>query len=209
MKLPKFQTLGEELANAISHGLGAFLSVLGLILMTLKAKDPFVVTGVVLFGASSIVLYTMSSLYHAFKRDSIVKRVFRRFDHVSIYLLIGGTYLPIYIILFNLPWNLVFIIIQWSVILFGITLKSASFHRFKRVHFVLYLVLGWSGLVVFRPLYLLSVEAFYWIIFGGVSYTLGTLFYQLRKFKYNHFVWHLFVLGGTVLHFFAIYLHLL
>jgi len=209
LKLSKHQTLGEELANAISHGIGALLSIVGLILMVIKAQTTEAIVGVSLFGSSAIILYTMSCLYHAFKRDSVVKRVFRRFDYASIYLLIGGTYLPIFFIVFEQPINYIFIILQWTIIITGITLKTVRFYKFKWVDFVLYLLLGWSGILVFQPLYQASPAAFYWILAGGISYTLGTLFYGLRKFKYNHFIWHLFVLGGTILHFFAIYLHLL
>jgi len=209
LKLPKHQTLGEELANAISHGVGALLSIAGMILMIIKAQTTEAVVGVSLFGTSAIILYTMSCLYHSFKRESVVKRVFRRFDHASIYLLIGGTYLPVFLIVFKHPIDIYFIVLQWTIIITGVTLKSARFNKFKAIHFILYLILGWSGILVFKPLYQASPEAFYWILAGGVSYTLGTIFYGFRKFKYNHFIWHLFVLGGTILHFFAIYLHLL
>lgn len=202
------QSLGEEIANAISHGVGALLSITGMVLMIIKASGKKTITGVTLFGVTAILLYTMSTLYHAFKKDTVVKRVFRRFDHSSIYLLIGGTYLPIFLIVFSFPVNIIFIIIQWAVIVTGITLKSVCFKRFKALHFVLYLILGWSGIAVFNSLLTVSKEAFLWILFGGVSYTIGTIFYGL-KVKYSHFIWHLFVLGGTVFHFFAIYLYLL
>lgn len=202
------QSLKEEIANAISHGVGALLSITGMILMIVKANGKKVITGVTLFGVTAIILYIMSSLYHSFKNDTIVKRVFRRFDHLSIYLLIGGTYLPIFLIVFKFPINIIFIIIQWAVIITGVTLKSACFKRFKALHFILYLILGWSGLAAFKPLWDVSREAFLLILLGGFSYTIGTIFYGL-KVKYSHFIWHLFVLGGTVLHFFAIYLYLL
>lgn len=202
------QTLGEEIANAISHGLGALLSVAGLVLMTVKASGAKAIVGVIIFGATAIILYTMSTLYHSFKKDTKVKRVFRRFDHLSIYLLIGGTYLPIFLTVFNFPINIIFVIIQWTVIALGVILKSVHFKKFQKLHVVFYLILGWSGLAVFKTLWSTSKEAFIWILLGGVSYTLGVVFYALRR-KYSHFVWHLFVLGGTTLHFFAIYLHLL
>lgn len=202
------QTLGEEIANAISHGVGALLSIAGMVLMIVKAKGGAATVGVVIFGVSAFILYTMSCLYHSFRKDTKVKRLFRRFDHLSIYLLIGGTYLPIFLIVFDFPLNIIFIILQWSVITLGIVLKSIHFKKFKKLHFVLYLILGWSGIAVFKPLWDTSIEAFFWILFGGISYTVGTIFYAL-KVKYSHFIWHLFVLGGTILHFFAIYLYLL
>lgn len=209
MNLPKHQTLGEEIANAVSHGIGALISVAGLVLMIIKAKTTEATIGVILFGASAIILYLMSCLYHSFKRDSTTKKVFRRFDYASIYLLIGGTYLPIFLIVFDTPLDYIYIFIQWAVIITGITLKSVHFYKYTWVHFILYLILGWSGIMIFKPLLDLSVPAFMYILFGGISYTIGTIFYGLRKFKYNHFVWHLFVMGGTILHFFAIYLYLL
>ncbi|NLN50226.1 MAG: hemolysin III family protein [Acholeplasmataceae bacterium] len=203
------QTLGEELANAISHGTGALLSIIGMILMIIKAKTAAAIVGVVIFGTTAIILYVMSTLYHSFRSESTTKKVFHRFDHSSIYLLIGGTYLPIYLIVFKYPINIVYIAIQWAVIITGITLKGAQFKKFKTIHFILYIILGWSGIVVFRPIWQTSRAAFYWILAGGISYTIGTIFYGLSKYKYNHFVWHLFVLAGTILHFFAIYLNLL
>lgn len=208
MEKKKTQSIGEEIANAVSHGVGALLSVAGMVLMIIKAKGPAANVGVVLFGVTAIILYLMSCLYHSFKKDTKVKRLFRRFDHLSIYLLIGGTYLPIFLIVFGFPLNIIFIVLQWSVIALGVTLISVSFKKFKKLHFVLYLILGWSGIAVFWPLWQTSIAAFFWILAGGVAYTIGTLFYKW-KVKYSHFIWHLFVLAGTVLHFFAIYLHLL
>jgi len=203
------QSLGEEIANAISHGLGAILSIVGMILMILKAKSTEAMVGVILFASCAFLLYLMSCLYHSFKRESKVKRVFRRFDYASIYLLIGGTYLPIFLIVFDQPWDLILITIQWVVIVTGITLKSVHFYKYKAVHMALYLILGWSGIFIFKPLLDLSLSAFMFILFGGISYTIGTIFYGLKNVKYAHFIWHLFVLGGTVLHFLAIYLFLL
>lgn len=203
------QTLGEEIANSISHGIGALLAISGMVLMIIKASSIEAIVGVTLFGACAFILYIMSCLYHAFERKSTVKRVFRRFDYASIYLLIGGTYLPIFLIVFKHPWDVVFIVLQWMVIVVGITLKTTKFYEFKGIHMALYLILGWSGIFIFKPLLDLSWQAFTLILAGGVSYTLGVLFYSLKKMKYTHFVWHLFVLGGTILHFFAIYLYLL
>lgn len=208
MSKRRLQSIGEEIANAISHGIGALLSIVGLILMIIKAEGAKEVVGVTIFGASAIVLYTMSTLYHSFKKDTVTKRVFRRFDHSSIYMLIGGTYLPIYLIVLNFPLNIVLISIQWAVIITGVTLKASLFDKFKKLHFVFYLILGWSGIVVMKPLLEFGVDVFIWIIIGGVCYTIGTIFYGLNK-KYGHFIWHLFVLAGTISHFLAIYLHLL
>lgn len=208
MDKKRSQTMGEEIANAISHGIGVLLSITGLVLMIIKAKGALTIVGVTIFGISAIILYTMSCLYHSFKKDTKVKRIFRRFDHLSIYLLIGGTYVPIFLTVFKFPLNIIFIIIQWSVIILGLTLKSIKFDKFKKIHIVLYLILGWSGIAVFYPLWMASSSAFLLILMGGICYTIGTVLYVLNL-KYNHFIWHLFVLAGTIFHFFAIYLYLL
>ncbi len=203
------QSLGEEIANAISHGIGAILSIIGLILMIIKAEGAKAIVGVTIFGASGVILYTMSTLYHSFKKDSVTKRVFRRFDHSSIYLLIGGTYLPIFLLLFSYPTNMILIIIQWTIIVTGISLIGAQFKKFRVIHFIFYLILGWSGITAFNILLSSSYQAFWWILAGGISYTMGAIIYAVRFFKYYHFIWHLFVLGGTVFHFIAIYLYLI
>ncbi len=203
------QSLGEEIANAISHGIGAILSIIGLILMIIKAEGAKAIVGVTIFGASGVILYTMSTLYHSFKKDSVTKRVFRRFDHSSIYLLIGGTYLPIFLLLFSYPTNMILIIIQWTIIVTGISLIGAQFKKFRVIHFIFYLILGCSGITAFNILLSSSYQAFWWILAGGISYTMGAIIYAVRFFKYYHFIWHLFVLGGTVFHFIAIYLYLI
>lgn len=209
MEFKNNQSLGEEIANAISHGVGAILSIVALILMVIKAEDAKTIIGVTLFGISGILLYTMSTLYHSFKKDSLVKRIFRRFDHLSIYILIGGTYLPIFLTVFEYPNNMIYIIIQWSIIITGVTLVATQFKKFQIIHFIFYLILGWSGIVAFNTLMSASKPAFYLILAGGISYTFGAIIYAIRGFKYFHFVWHLFVLGGTILHFFAIYLYII
>lgn len=205
----KKQSFGEEIANAISHGIGAILALVGLVLMIVKAETKAAIVGVTLFGISALVLYVMSTLYHSFRSQSKTKAVFHRFDHSSIYLLIGGTYLPVYLIVINYPLNLILIIIQWTVIIIGISLKGATFNKFNKIHFILYLILGWSGIMIIRPVYNFSLGAFYFILAGGVSYTIGTLFYGFKWFKYSHLIWHLFVIMGTILHFFAVYLYLI
>lgn len=203
------QSIGEEIANAVSHGVGALLALTGLILMIIKAETKVAIVGVTLFGICAFVLYIMSTLYHSFKHKSTTKAVFHRFDHSSIYLLIGGTYLPVFLIVINYPLNIILIIIQWIVIITGISLKGATFNKFNKIHFILYLILGWSGIMVIKPVYNYSLGAFYFILAGGVSYTIGTLFYGFKWFKFSHFIWHLFVIMGTILHFFAVYLYLI
>ncbi|MDY0210877.1 MAG: hemolysin III family protein [Acholeplasma sp.] len=210
MQLKKTQTLGEEIANAISHGIGAGLGIIALVLMLFKANNGYEVFGSLVFGLSIIILYLMSTLYHAFKPNSKVKRVFKRFDHISIYVLIGGTFAPIFIMIVEKPLGWYYLIGQWTLIVLGIIFKAIKINKFKIPHLMLYLLLGWSGLTLFGPLYAYSSPAFYFILAGGIAYTVGVIFYVLsRVFKYSHFIWHIFVFLGTLLHFIAIYGYLM
>ena len=208
MPLTKKQSMGEEIANAISHGAGAVFGIVALILMLIKSSSTLEIISSIVFGFGIIMLYTMSTLYHAFKKDSVVKSVFKRLDHSSVYLLIGATYSPIYILVLTKPLGWILLIASWAIIIAGIVLKATIINKFTYVHLAMYLILGWSGVFFFGSVYAFSVPAFYLILAGGISYTVGVLFYALRLFKYSHFVWHLFVIIGTVLHFIAIYFFL-
>jgi len=208
MRLSKKQSLGEEIANSISHGVSGLFGITALILMLVKSNNASQVISSILFGLGMIMLYTMSSLYHAFRRGSTVKEVFRRLDHLSIYLLIGGTFAPIFILVVDKPLGWFLLAGQWIIIIFGIVFKAVKINRFPVVHLGLFLLLGWGGMTLVGPLYHLSLPAFYYILFGGISYTIGVFFYVVRLFKYSHFVWHLFVFIGTFLHFIAIYVYL-
>lgn len=210
MKLKKHQTLGEEIANAVSHGIGALLGLTALILMLLKSTNGYQVFGSLVFGLSMVLLYTMSTLYHSFRRETVLKKIFKHFDHISIYILIGGTFAPIFIMIIEKPLGWYFLAGQWSLILLGITFKAIKIDKFQVPHLFLYLLLGWSGLTLFGPLYVYSSAAFYYILAGGVAYTVGVIFYALSKvFRYSHFIWHIFVFLGTLFHFIAIYAYLL
>ena len=208
MPLTKKQSMGEEIANAVSHGAGAIFGIVALILMLIKSSSTLEIISSIVFGFGIIMLYTMSTLYHAFKKDSMVKKVFKRLDHSSVYLLIGATYSPIYILVLAKPLGWILLIASWAVIIAGIVLKATIINRFTYVHLAMYLILGWSGIFFFGSVYVFSAPAFYLILGGGIAYTVGVIFYALRLFKYSHFVWHLFVIIGTVLHFIAIYFHL-
>jgi len=209
MALTKQQSLGEEIANSVSHGIGALLGIAALVLMLVKSASYEEAISSVIFGLGIILLYAMSTLYHAFKNDSKVKRLFKRFDHASVYLLIGSTYSPIYILILDKPLGWILLSVQWAIIIVGIVLKSTIINRFTYVHLAMYLILGWSGIFFFGSLYRFSPEAFFLILAGGIAYTIGVLFYALHLFKYSHFIWHICVFIGTLLHFFAIYLFLI
>ncbi|HOJ45474.1 MAG TPA: hemolysin III family protein [Bacilli bacterium] len=200
------QTIGEEIANAISHGVSGLFGIAGLVLLIVKADNGGELASAIVFGLGMIFLYTMSALYHAFAKDGITKRVFKRFDHISIYVLIGATFAPVFILVIDKPLGWILLGVQWAIITFGIVFKAVKIHKFQVIHIVSYLLLGWSALGLFGPLYQLSAPAFWLILAGGVSYTIGVFFYATKLFKFSHFVWHLFVFGGTLCHFFAIFL---
>lgn len=204
----KIQSLGEEIANAISHGVGALLGLTGLILLLIKSSTTEQYVGSSIFGVSMIILYLMSCLYHSFPPGT-AKEVFKRFDHVSIYLLIGGTFAPIFLIALPHPLKWIMLGAQWAVIIVGIVLKAVRVYKYQALHIVLFLLLGWSGLFFVKHLFEFSANAFWFILAGGLSYSIGVIFYALRPFKYSHFIWHFFVIGGTVFQFFAIYVYLL
>lgn len=204
----KKQTLGEEIGNAITHGLGAAAAILGAIFLLIKADTGREYLAVSIYSFGMIILYLSSCLYHAFKNDSTVKSVFKRFDHLSIYLLIGGTFAPILLCSIDATKGLIFFIIQWSLIGIGVILKSINTQKYHLLHVILYLALGWSGLLFIGDLMRSSIALFWYILGGGLAYSLGIGFYA-SKFPYAHFVWHFFCLAGTILHFIGIYFYIL
>lgn len=214
MKNTKDQTLGEEIANAVSHGIMALFGIVAFILLIIKSSNPREYFAAIIFGLSIIILYTMSTIYHALPNGK-GKRVFKRLDHLSIYILIGGTFAPALLLLkglqepiFNIEWlekGLLLFIIQWILICIGIVFKSIWIKKFNKLHVVLFLLMGWSALSFVGILFEFSKEAFYLVLFGGIAYTLGVIFYSLPKIKYFHFVWHIFTALGTILQFVAIY----
>jgi hemolysin III len=208
MDLDGKHTLGEEIANAISHGVSALFGLVALILLLIKGNTPEEIASGIIFGLGMIFLFTMSTLYHSFKRQSVVKNVFKRFDHLSIYILIGSTFAPVFIIVIDKPLGWILLAGQWVIIIVGIVLKATLINRFAILHLIAYLLLGWSALTLVGPLYQTSSTAFYLILAGGLSYTIGVLFYAFKWFKFSHLVWHIFVFGGTFFHFLAIYLYI-
>lgn len=213
------QSIGEEIANAISHCVMAIFGLVALILLLVKQDSPRGLAGSLVFGLSIFILYTMSTLYHSLSFTR-AKGVFKRFDHLSIFILIGGTFAPALLLLpslqvpfFGMTWiekGMALLIIQWVVIALGIVFKSIWVYRFQAFHFVIYLILGWSALLFIKELYIDSIPGFWLILAGGIAYSIGTIFYALsHKVKYFHFVWHLWVNIGTILQFLAIYLFLI
>jgi hemolysin III len=201
-------TVGEEISHAISHGIGVLLGIAALILLVMRAESGLALTGGLIFGISIISLYLMSTLYHAMKPNTKIKEMFERFDHMFIYVLIGGTFAPALLLAVEWPLGLTFFVIQWSIIALAIGLKVFFFHRFHHLHVIAYLVLGWSAVFIIPSLWQTAPMALVWIALGGIAYSIGVIFYANRSVRYMHLVWHLFVLAGTTLHFVAIYLYI-
>ena len=204
---PPRLTVLEEVGNAVTHGVGAALAVIGFIFLMLKSDTGLKVIAACIYGMSLFFLMLMSCLYHSFKSGSGAKRLWRRFDYCSIYLLIGGTFAPLYLVYWGNTLGIVLCIIQWSLIILGIVMVSVfGPGRLRWLHFTLYFVIGWSGLI-FIPGWIKNDMPLLWMILvGGVIYTVGMVPF-VREKKYDHFVWHFFVLIGAILHWIGIYLY--
>lgn len=205
-------SLGEELISAISHGVGALLAIVAIVLCIYASKDNgnIAIFSAITYGVSLLILYLMSTLYHSFKPNK-AKKVFRVFDHCSIFLLIAGSYTPFTLITLQGTAGWVMFALIWACAITGIILNSINLERFDKISFVLYLIMGWAVIFNFKPL-AAAFEAggLKLLIAGGVAYTLGAVIYLIgSKVKYMHSIWHFFVLGGSILHFFCIYLFVL
>ena len=202
------QSLGEEIANAVSHGVGAALAVAGTVLVIIRAallSDAMGIVAACLYGASTIILFLFSTLYHSLTPYR-AKKVFQIFDHCSIFVLILGTYIAAAFTLLKGPKGWILFGINAACAVVGIVFNSINLDKWRKASLVLYLIMGWSVLMflpdVIRPLPSAGIA---FLVGGGVLYTLGVPFYILKSKKYTHFVWHLFVLGGAVLHWFFVF----
>ena len=201
------QTLGEEIANAVSHGLGALLAVAALPLLVWQAARLGAaadVVGACVFGASLMLLYGTSSLYHALPAGT-AKRCFNRLDHAAIYVLIAGSYTPFTLGVLRGPWGWSLFGVVWAAAALGISIKLLNRLRHPWLSTGLYVAMGWVALVAIGPmLERMPFAGLAWLVAGGLCYTLGALVFMLdNRLRYAHAVWHLFVLGGSVCHFFA------
>lgn len=202
---PPKLTVPEEIGNSITHGIGAALAITGMVFLLLKSDTGLEILASWVYGISLSFMMLMSCLYHAFKSGSGVKRLWRRFDYCSIYLLIGGTFAPLYLVYWGNKLGIILFCIQWAIIAFGITMIGVfGPGRFKGLHFALYFTVGWSGLI-FIPGWIKNDLPLLWmILIGGIVYTVGMIPFARDK-KYDHFIWHFFVLVGAILHFIGIY----
>ena len=204
------QTLGEEIANSISHGIG-FLGALVITPIMISAAVPSGVAGIAgasVFGVTMMILYLASTLYHAFPH-SRTKRVFQILDHAAIFLLIAGTYTPFTLSVLPGPWGWSLFGIVWGLAIFGIVLKSIGGAKTSRLSIALYLGMGWVAVFAAEPLFTsLPAQGLLWIVMGGLLYSAGVVFFVYdHKTRFNHFIWHLFVMGGTACHVVAVLLY--
>lgn len=197
----------EEITNAITHGIGSCLSVAGLVILIVLSSlygNAWHIVSFSIFGATLLILYLASTLYHSLTHEK-AKLLFRKFDHISIFLLIAGTYTPYCLVALQgwIGWTLLGIV--WCCAVIGTIFKSIHIGKLEILSTVLYVLMGWIALVAIKPLYdSLSAQGFILLILGGCFYTLGTIFFMKDKIKYFHAIWHLFVLAGSSFHFFSI-----
>ena len=204
-------TLGEEIMNAVTHGIGALLGVAGtavlIVLSALKGDVWWIVTSAI-YGFTLILLFTMSTIYHALKPNR-AKKVFRVFDHASIYLLIAGTYTPITLGVMRNALGWVLFSVVWGISILGIVLNSISIEKFKKISMIFYILTGWAVIMAVKPmLMLMSAKGLLLMLLGGIAYTGGIAFFAMKKVKYMHGIWHVFVLLGAVLQYFAVLLEI-
>ena len=207
-KNPPKRPLLQEIGNSVSHGAGSVFAIVALILMLVNSETAIERVGAVIYFFGMFTMFTASCLYHAFRHGSAVKRLFRRFDYSSIYLMIGATFAPVLLIHFGDTFGIVFFIIQWAVIALGITLVGVfGPTRLRFIHIPLYVVLGWSALMLMPGMFEGKFAMAMWILAGGIVYSIGIIPYAM-KYKASHFIWHFFVVLGALTQWIGIFVHL-
>lgn len=206
----KLQSQFEEKLNALTHALGAILGIVALVLLMVfdTHKTPWSLFSVIVYGLSIIILFSASTLYHSVKNEN-KKHYFRIVDHISIYLLIAGTYTPVLLITLNhsLGWPLFWVV--WGIAAFGVVLKLFFTGRFEVFSTLLYLVMGWLIIFDFSNLSNAIGNGILFMFAGGLAYTVGIVFYAIHRIPYHHVIWHLFVLAGAICHFFMIFFYVI
>ena len=198
----------EELLHALSHGLGALLGITALIIMltvSLPLQDGWYIASSIIYGSSLILLYSSSTLYHAVS-EAVLKRRLRQLDHAAIFILIAGTYTPFLLINLRDSWGFVLFAVIWLIALTGVIIELATGLKYKKLSLSLYLGMGWLVIVAIEPmLRYVDTPGLLLLLAGGLSYSFGVIFYVWKGLFLHHLIWHLFVLAGSVLHFFAVY----
>jgi len=207
----KSQTLGEEIANSITHGIGAGLSIAALVILVVLASrrgDAWRIVSFSIYGASLILLYMSSTLYHSFVNPKI-KNIFRILDHSAIYLLIAGSYTPITLTFMRGAWGWTLFGIVWGIALGGITVTILLLDKLKALLVLSYVAMGLLVVIAIKPMMQMVPRGMIiWLFIGGACYLLGIIFYLWKKLPYHHPIWHLFVLGGSISHFLGVLFYL-
>ena len=201
------QSIGEEIANSVSHGVGLLAAAAAapvLVLSAVRNGGAARITGASVFAAAMVLLYLTSTLYHALP-ISRVKRVFQVLDRAAIFLMIAGTYTPFTLGVLRGAWGWTLFVLVWGMALAGIVLTAAGGVQYPKLTTGLYLAMGWLILMAVKPLWLrVPSWGLFWLLAGGIAYTVGVVFYTAKRVSYSHFVWHLFVMTGTACHFIAV-----
>lgn len=201
------QSLGEEIANSVSHGVALLAAVVAapvVVLAAVRRGDAAGILGASVFVMTMVLLYLASTLYHALPRNR-AKRVFQILDHGAIYLLIAGTYTPFTLGVLRGTWGWTLLWLVWGLAIAGVVLKAAGGVRYPVVSTCVYLAMGWLVLIAIKPLWLgVPPWGLFWLLAGGIAYTTGVVFFAARHVRYSHLVWHLFVMAGTTCHFIAV-----
>ena len=206
--LKKLESKGEEIANFVSHTVGAGLAILGFIMLIIRAawfnNIPAIISYIV-FSLGLMVLYTMSSIYHGLK-PSKAKNVFEILDHSSIYFLIAASYTPFLVLGLKSNMGITLLVIQWIICALGITFKAFFTGKFKGISTIVYLIMGWMIVFSWNELVSkISPISLGFLIAGGILYSLGTIFYMWKVCKFNHMIWHIFVILGSIAHYVAVW----
>lgn len=205
----KSYTLGEEIFSSVTHGIGTLLAIGGtavLIVVSAIYGDALTVVSSAIFGASLIILYCMSTLYHAISNPK-AKRFFRIMDHNTIFFLIAGTYTPITLSILGGTLGWILFGVVWGAAIIGIILNSIDLEKFRKPSVVCYILMGWVIIIAIKPLLsAMSTTCLWLLIGGGIFYTVGVIFYVIKKIKYFHSIWHIFTLLGSLCHYFCILL---
>ncbi len=206
-KFGKQYTLGEEIFSSVSHGIGTLLAVGGTVVLIILAalfSDVWAVVGSAIYGGSLIMLYTMSTLYHAITNEK-AKSFFQVMDHTTIFFLIAGTYTPITLTILRGSLGWVLFGIVWGAAALGITLNAIDLKRFSKPSVACYIAMGWVIIIAIKPLLEVMTPLSLWLLVaGGVFYTVGVIFYAIKKIKYFHSIWHIFTILGSTCHYFSI-----
>ncbi len=205
-KEPPKRSVLEEVGNAVTHGIGALLGIAGLVLLLIRSDTGMKLFASLVYGICFVMMFLMSCLYHSFKWGTTVKRLWRRFDYISIYLLIGGTFTPMWLLFWKGTPGIIFCIAEWILIITGITLIGVfGPEKARKLHMALYVILGWCGLVFLPGMLRENLQLFFFTLGGGILYTIGIIPFAMKKTG-AHFIWHFFVLFGAVVHWLGIYI---